>query len=366
MNSFNDYNLLPSLCEGLRANDLYRPTEIQDLVIPRLLNGESVVGVAETGSGKTIAYVLPILHHLKTLENDGNPIKEASRPRALVLTPTRELGEQVCKVFKTFTHTTRLRVRSALGGSSMVSARKNIAGTFEVLVVTPGRVLKLLEQGLLLDDVRIVVFDEADMMLDQSFMPAATRILSACPPDPQMVLCSATVSETVQKLIANSFSGLDVLKSGGSHRLVPTLTIQNKKVFDGERFPLMEAFLKKGIKGGTLIFANTREQCCKLAKLLTEKKVKCAVYCGEMDKLERKQNLKQFREGKIDFLISTDLASRGLDLDNIDCVINYHLPQELENYIHRVGRTARAGKKGLAINFVTERDAPLIEKLKKL
>jgi ATP-dependent RNA helicase RhlE len=366
MNSFDKFNLLPSLCEGLRANDLITPTEIQDLAIPGLLRGESLVGLAETGSGKTLAYVLPILHLLKTLENDGKPVKEVSRPRALVLVPTRELGEQVSKVFKTFTHATRLRVRSALGGTSMVQAKKNIAGAFEVLVVTPGRVLTLLEQGLVLKDVRIVVFDEADLMLDQSFLPAATRILKACPPDPQMVLCSATISATVEELISTSFAGVEVLKSDGSHRLVPTLTTQNKTVIHGKRFPLLEEFLLGGVKGGTLIFANTREQCNKLAEELTAKKVKCGMYCGEMDKLERKQNLKKFREGEIDFLISTDLASRGLDLENIECVINYHLPKDLDNYIHRVGRTARAGKKGLAINFVTERDKRLIEKLKKL
>lgn len=366
MNSFDDFNLLPSLCEGLRENGLITPTEIQDLAIPRLLRGESLVGVAETGSGKTLAYVLPVLHLLKTLENDGKPVEEVSRPRALVLVPTRELGEQVSKVFKTFTHATRLRVRSALGGTSMVVAKKNIAGAFEVLVVTPGRVLSLLDQGLVLKDVRIVVFDEADLMLDQSFLPAATRILKACPPDPQMVLCSATISALVQELISQSFSGVKVLKSVGSHRLVPTLTTQNITVIDGKRFPVLEKFLSGGVKGGTLIFANTRQQCNKLAEQLTANDVKCAMYCGEMDKAERRQNLKLFRDGQVDLLISTDLASRGLDLENVACVINYHLPQELENYIHRVGRTARAGKKGLAINFVTERDKRFIEKLKKL
>lgn len=366
MSSFDDFKLLPSLQETLREKGLIMPTEIQDLTLPELLDGHSVVGVAETGSGKTLAYVLPILHLLKTLENDGKSINVDKQPRAIVIVPTRELGEQVSKVFKTFTHTTRLRVRAALGGMTMEVAKKNIAGPFEVLVATPGRTLKLLERGLTLNDVRVIVFDEADQMLDQGFLPTATRIVDACPPTPQMVLFSATISPSVQKLMTKLFSDVQVIRSEGSHRVVPTLTTQNELVINGKRFPLLENLLSKGVKGGTLIFTNTREQCDKLAAQLEAKGFKGAIYRGEMGKVERRSNLKKFRDGQIDILISTDLASRGLDLEHVGRVINYHLPKEVDNYIHRVGRTARAGRPGLVINLVTERDKRLVGRLDSL
>ncbi|MDB6025449.1 MAG: helicase [Verrucomicrobiales bacterium] len=364
MRSFADFNLLPTLQATLVEKALTTPTEIQDRAIPVLLGGRSVVGVAETGSGKTLAYALPVLHLLKELENKGQPVSKESRPRAVVMVPTRELGEQVTRVFKPFTHTTRLRVRSVVGGTTLDVAKRNILGNFEVLVATPGRLIKLLDRRLLsLGDVRILVFDEADQMLDQGFLPDATKIAGLCPPERQLALFSATVSKSVQELITKLFAGAEVIRSVGSHRVVPTLSTQNLKVIDGKRFPLLQRLLATKVKGGTLIFTNTREQCDDLARELKKIHRECAIYRGEMDKVERRANLKNFREGKIDLLISTDLGSRGLDVEHVGRVINYHLPQQLDNYIHRVGRTARAGRAGLVINLVTERDAPLIAKL---
>ena len=275
-------------------------------------------------------------------------------------------GEQVSKVFKIFTHSTRLRVRSALGGTTMDMAKRNVAGCFEVLVATPNRTLQLIERGLSLNDVRLIVFDEADQMLDQGFLPTANRIVELCPPNPQMVLFSATISSVVQKLMNELFSDVQVYKSKGSHRVVPTLSTQNEIIIRGNRFPVISDLLKKDVKGGTLIFTNTRKQCDKLAAQLKENNFKCGIFRGDMDRLVRRANLKKFRNGEIDILISTDLASRGLDFDHVGRVINYHLPNDIENYIHRVGRTARAGRTGLVINFVTERDQELVDRLDSL
>ncbi len=367
MNLFTDFNLLPSLQDTLKGKNLIQPTEIQKRTIPALLEERSIIGVSETGSGKTLAFVLPILHLLKNLEIKGLRIQLESSPRACVIVPTRELGEQVTRVFKPFTHTTRLRVRSLLGGTTLEMGRKNIQGAFEVLVATPGRLVQLMNRSLIyLNDVRILVFDEADQMLDQGFLPDATQIAKACPPSRQMALFSATVSPAVQDLMNKLFSGAEIIRSKGSHHLVPTLTTQNLTVINGKRFPLLETLLTKTITGGTLIFANTRQQCDQLASELLKKGKGCAIYRGEMDKLERRANLKAFREGKVNLLISTDLASRGLDVDHVGRVINYHLPQQMENYIHRVGRTARAGREGLVINFVTERDQAWASGLKAI
>jgi ATP-dependent RNA helicase RhlE len=364
MSTFSQFDLLDSLQATLSEKGLVTPTEIQARTIPALLEGRSVVGVAETGSGKTLSYVLPILHMLKTLENEGSAIAVDAQPRACVVVPTRELGEQVSKVFKPFTHDTRLRVRTLLGGTAFDVGRKNVQGSFEVLVATPGRLLKLLFMELInLRDVRILVLDEADQMLDQGFLPDAEKIVAACPRACQRALFSATVPPKVESLINKLFSDAEVVRSEGSHRVVSSLKTVNETVVDGERFPLLERLLSKSVEGGTILFTNTRSQCDKLAKQLEESGRQCVIYRGEMDKLERRRNLKAFREGKIELLISTDLASRGLDIEHVGRVINYHLPQQMENYIHRVGRTARAGRPGLVINFVTERDAALVSKL---
>ncbi|HVE40289.1 MAG TPA: DEAD/DEAH box helicase [Planctomycetota bacterium] len=364
MSAFTDYPLLPTLQATLAEKGLVTPTEIQVRSIPLLLSGRSLIGLSPTGSGKTLAFVLPMLHQLKVLETEGHPVTEESRPRGVVIVPARELGEQVTRVFKPFTHTTRLRVRSVLGGTKFEVAKRNVGGCFEILVATPGRLLQLMDRELVgLGDVRTLVFDEADRMLDQGFLPDAGRIAEACPPGRQMAMFSATVSPAVQTLINKLFAGAELIRSEGSHQVVPTLTTINLNVPDGKRFPFLEDLLAKKVGGGTLIFTNTREQCDDLAQRIEGTGRRCLVYRGEMDKVERRANLKAFRDGEIDLLISTDLASRGLDVDLVVRVINYHLPTDLENYLHRVGRTARAGRKGLVINLVTERDAPLMSKV---
>jgi superfamily II DNA/RNA helicase len=364
MNSFADLNLLSTLQETLVEKNLTTPTEIQAQAVPALLAGRSVVGVAETGSGKTLTYALPILHRLKTLELGGNPIKVYGEPRAIVVVPTRELGEQVAKAFKPFTHTTRLRVRSLLGGTTMEVAKRSLQGAFEVLVATPGRLIKMMDAGLVtLGDVRTLVLDEADQMVDHGFLPDVRRIVKKCPADRQLALFSATLPPAVEKLVAELFTEAEVIRSQGSHRVVASLTTTNQKVVDGKRFPLLERLLGKKVQGGTILFTNTREQCDKLAEELEDAGWPCVVYRGEMDKAERRRNLQSFRDGEVALLISTDLASRGLDVEHVGRVINYHLPRQMENYLHRVGRTARAGRPGLVVNFITERDAPLVSKL---
>lgn len=334
------------------------------MAIPLLMSGQSVVGISETGSGKTLTYALPLLHMLKSLEEEGQPVKAEAAPRAVVMVPTRDLGEQVAKVFKTFTHDTRLRVRPALGGMSMEQTVRNISGSFEILLATPGRLIQLLEKELIdLSDVRVLVFDEADQMLDKGFLSDSNYVVDVCPQDIPLALFSATVSKNVEEMMNSLFAKAEVLRSKGSGKVVQSLTTKNETVIDGLRWPIFEKLIKKQIKGGTIVFANTREQCDKIAKEINDKGYKCVLYRGEMDKNERRTNLKKFRNGEVELLISTDLAARGLDLEHVGRVINYHLPQQLDNYLHRVGRTARAGREGLVINLVTERDLPLIAKI---
>lgn len=364
MNTFADFGLLPSLLKSLKTLKLHKPTEVQTNTIPMMMANQSVVGIAETGSGKTLAYALPILHALKNMEEKSAPVSLESTPRAIVMVPTRELGEQVAKVFKTLTHDTRLRVRTALGGMQMDQARRNTAGEFEILLATPGRLTQMMDLDFInLTDVRFLVFDEADQMMDQGFLSDTNKIFYACPKDTQLALFSATISPAVQELIHNLFEGAEIFKSAGSGKVVKTLVTQNRIVKDGLRWPLLEKILKEPVEGGTILFTNTREQCDKLAKELTDHGHSTVIYRGEMEKNERRTNLKKFTEGRVKLMVATDLAGRGLDISNVDRVINYHLPKQHENYIHRVGRTARAGRAGLVINLVTERDEALLAQI---
>lgn len=365
MNTFTDFGLIPSIQKTLKGMKLHKPTEIQSQVIPLMMGGQSVVGVSETGSGKTLAYVLPVLNKLKSLEDEGQPVTNEAAPRAVVMVPTRELGEQISKVFKMFTHDTRLRTRPALGGMTLEQARRNVSGPFEILLATPGRIVQLLNMNLLdLSDVRMLVFDEADQMMDQGFLKDTNFVVDACPPDVHLSLFSATVSNSVQKLMNELFMKAEVIRSSQSGKTVQSLVTQNLTVEDGKRWPLFEKVLKQKNEGGTIVFTNTREQCDKLAKELTDKGYPCVIYRGDMEMSDRRKNLKRFRDGEVEILVATDLAGRGLDIQSVGRVINYHLPKEMENYLHRAGRTARAGRKGLVINLVTERDHSLIQRLK--
>lgn len=364
MNNFTNFGLLPSLIKTLTEKRITKPTEIQNNTLPLLMSGQSVVGVSETGSGKTLAYALPMLHLLKSLEDGDQPVTAESSPRAIVMVPTRELGEQVSKVFKTLTHDTRLRVRPALGGMAMEQARRNTSGEFEILLATPGRLAQLMDMDKVdLKDVRMLVFDEADQMMDQGFLADSNKVYYSCPKDVQLALFSATVSPAVQDLINDLFSDAEVVRSSGSGKVVKSLTTKNLIVKDGDRWAHLDKLLSQKVDGGTILFTNTREQCDKLAKDLEAKGFEVAVYRGEMEKNDRRTNLKKFADGKIKFLVATDLAGRGLDIQNVDRVINFHLPRQMENYLHRAGRTARAGRKGTVINLVTERDELLINKL---
>jgi len=277
--------------------------------------------------------------------------------------PTRELGEQVAKAFKPFTHTTRLRVRALLGGTTMEVAKRSLQGAFEVLVATPGRLIKMMDADSSRSAMfRTLVLDEADQMLDHGFLPDVRRIVKECPAERQLAMFSATVPLL-------SRSSLRISLPGGSHPQpreppgCPDPQHHPANGRGGKRFPLLEQLLGKKVEGGTILFTNTREQCDKLADELVKAGWPCVIYRGDMDKTERRRNLKMFREGGSPPSDLYRSCLRGLDVEHVGRVINYHMPQQMENYLHRVGRTARAGRSGLVVNFVTERDVPLMRKL---
>jgi superfamily II DNA/RNA helicase len=325
------------------------------------------MGISETGSGKTLAYVLPLIHKLKSLELEGLAVSMPRHPRGLILVPGRELGEQVSKVLKTLTHETRVRVRTALGGSKKKVSRKSVSGVFEILVATPGRLDNLVTDGELnLSDVRTVVFDEADQMIDPGFLPVAKRILGFCPKKVQLVMFSATLPIDLETVAQELFPSPPVfIRTHGSQQVVDTLTTVNHSIINGRRSNTLIELLEKEPVVGTIAFVNTREQLDSVASWLEEESLSFTIYRGQMERLDRRANLKLFRNGDVSVLLTTDLGGRGLDIDRVERVINVYLPHDIDNYLHRVGRTARAGREGLVVNLVTQRDHPLMAKLKK-
>jgi superfamily II DNA/RNA helicase len=367
LSSFSAFALLPSLLGSLKEQGIVRPTDIQQASIAPLLRGQSLLGVAETGSGKTLAYVLPLLHQLKALEEAGDPVTQGGMPRGLVVVPGRELGEQVAKVLKSLTHSTRLRVRSAIGGSKKKVARQSVASNFEILVATPGRLTQLLSsRDLKLSDVRTLIFDEADQMIDPGFLPVARRILGACPREVQLVMFSATLPDALDAVVDSLFpEPPERVRTRGSQRVVPTLTTINRDVHDGNRLPHVMDLLREVPRVGTMLFVNTKAQVKTVAGWLDEVGITYVAYAGQMERQQRRINLAKFRDGEVSILIATDLGGRGLDIELVERVINVHLPQDVDNYLHRVGRTARAGRTGLVVNLVTRRDASLMNKLER-
>ncbi len=368
MTTFSEFKMQPGLAASLAEQGITEPTEIQARAIPPLLKGESLLGVSATGTGKTLAYVLPLLHRLKEVEIGSYMVSEPGRPRGLVLVPGRELGEQVGKVFKGLTHLTRLRVRLALGGTAKRVSRKSVSRPHEILVASPGRLAYLMDMGdLSLKDVRMVAIDEADQVLDPGFLPAARRILRKCRRGTQVMLFSATLPDHLEGLVEKLLDGAPTLiRAEGSGQLVPTVHIDNRMVVDGRRRELLAEILAEEPGMGTLLFANTRGQVDRMAEWLDDFGFDFVLYRGEMDRIERRRNLEAFRDGEVDLLLTTDLGGRGLDIERVDRVVNVHLPREVSNYIHRAGRTARAGRTGTVVNMVTERDAPLMEAVEGL
>ncbi|MEL6345262.1 MAG: DEAD/DEAH box helicase [Myxococcota bacterium] len=365
MSTFSTLPLLPSLLESLAEQGLIHPTPIQAQTLQPQLNGRSLLGISETGSGKTLAYALPLLHRLKTLELGGSSVSNTGSPRGLILVPGRELGEQVARVLKGLTHRTRLRVRVVLGGSRKKIARQNVAGKFEILVATPGRLVQLLDSGeLRLSDVRVFVLDEADQMVDPGFLPVAERILSECPKKVQRVMFSATLPRSLDRAMSALFHDPPVrVQTKGSLNVVPTLQTINRHISARDRKAAIVKELHREPTLGTILFVNTRDQLDRVAGWLDDAGIRYTVYRGQLDRQERRLNLASFRDGEVNVLIATDLGGRGLDIERVERVINAHLPQDMDNYLHRVGRTARAGRDGVVINLVTQRDHPLLKKL---
>jgi ATP-dependent RNA helicase RhlE len=357
--SFNDLGLTPELARAVAEKGYTTPTPIQRAAIPCVLAGRDVLGGAQTGTGKTAAFVLPILQKLVT--------QSGRLPRALVLTPTRELAAQVGESARAYGRYLNLRTRVIFGGVSETPQIEALRNGCDLLVATPGRLLDLAERSLLdLGQVRCCVLDEADRMLDMGFIPAIRRILKLLPRERQMLMFSATYSADIRALAARSLREPLAVEVAPRNAAAERIEQHVYRVPQEHKRDLLVHLIDSGDWRQVLVFTRTKHGANRLTQALVALGVRAAAIHGNKSQAARVRALNDFKENRITVLVATEVAARGLDIRELPHVVNFELPNVPEDYVHRIGRTARAGGSGSAISLVAPQEAPLLKDIEEL
>ncbi len=363
---FQDFGLSPDILRALTDQGYVHPTPIQAEAIPVVMQGRDVMGAAQTGTGKTAGFSLPIIQNL--LVHANTSMSPARHPvRALILTPTRELADQVAENVKAYSRHTPLRSTVVFGGVDMKPQTLALRNGVEIVIATPGRLLDHIEQKTMnLSQTAIFVMDEADRMLDMGFLPDLQRIINLLPKQRQNLMFSATFSADIKKL-ANSFLNNPVtIEVARSNATADNVTqIIYKVTEDAKRAAVAHIIRTRGLKQ-VIVFSNTKIGASRLSRELESAGINATAIHGDKTQTERMQALEAFKRGEIEVLVATDVAARGLDIAELPCVINFDLPYNAEDYVHRIGRTGRAGASGDAISLCTDKDARLLVDIEKL
>ena len=366
MSSFSSLNLAPNLARAVAEMGYESMTPIQAQAIPVVLTGKDVMGAAQTGTGKTAAFSLPLLQRL--LKHENASTSPARHPvRALVLLPTRELADQVAQQVAMYAKYTQLRSTVVFGGMDMKPQTAELKRGVEVLVATPGRLLDHIEaKNVVLNQVEYVVLDEADRMLDIGFLPDLQRILSYLPKQRTTLLFSATFSPEIKRLASSYLQDPITIEVARPNETATTITQHFYSLGeDDKRRALRQAVRQQGISQA-FVFCNSKLGCARLARALERDGLRTSALYGDKSQDERLKSLEAFKRGEVDLLVCTDVAARGLDIKDVPAVFNYDVPFNAEDYVHRIGRTGRAGATGVAISFVTGSDQRLVADIEKL
>jgi len=363
---FADFGLAPEIQRALADQGYVHPTPIQAQAIPVVLQGRDVMGAAQTGTGKTAGFSLPIIQLL--LAHASTSMSPARHPvRALILTPTRELAVQVADNVKAYAQHTPLRSTVVFGGMDMKGQTVVLKGGVEIVIATPGRLLDHIEQkNVSLGQVQMLVMDEADRMLDMGFLPDLQRIINLLPKKRQNLMFSATFSPEIKKL-ANSFLDQPVLiEVARSNATAEKVTQVVYKVDEEQKRDVVEFLIRQRELKQVIVFSNTKIGASRLSRHLEQCGIKASAIHGDKTQQERMAALDAFKKGEIEVLVATDVAARGLDISDLPCVINFDLPYNAEDYVHRIGRTGRAGASGDAISVYSDKDERLLADIEKL
>jgi ATP-dependent RNA helicase RhlE len=364
--SFSNLSLAPQLARAVAEMGYETMTPIQEQAIPVVLEGKDVMGAAQTGTGKTAAFALPLLQRMMKHENAST--SPARHPvRALVLLPTRELAVQVAEQVELYAKYTSLRSAVVFGGMDMKPQTLALKAGVEVLVATPGRLLDHIEaKNAVLNQVEYVVLDEADRMLDIGFLPDLQRILSYLPKQRITLLFSATFSPEIKRLASSYLQDPVTIEVARSNATASTVEQHFYSVgADDKRRALHQVLKTRGMKQA-FVFVNSKLGCARLARSLEKEGLKTTALHGDKSQDERLKALEAFKSGEVDLLVCTDVAARGLDIKDVPAVFNFDVPFNAEDYVHRIGRTGRAGASGLAVSFVASSDQRLVTDIEKL
>jgi ATP-dependent RNA helicase RhlE len=364
--SFSDLALAPELLHAVRDAGYTHPTPIQEQAIPLALAGRDLIGLAQTGTGKTAGFTLPIIHNLITtplVDTAGNPVH---RVRVLILTPTRELAAQVEESFRKYGKYTELRVVPVFGGVGLEPQSKALRRGVDVVVATPGRLLDHMERkNVSFEDLEVLVLDEADRMLDMGFAPQLNRIVAEIPPYRQTLLFSATMPPEVEALARKYLRKPLVVQVGRRSEAANTVTHAVYPVPRERKSTLLAALLKHSDMDSVLIFTRTKHGADRVVRHLEDEGVAATAMHADKSQGERTRALEDFKSGKVRVLVATDIAQRGLDVSGITHVINYDVPQQPEDYVHRIGRTGRAAATGDAYTFMSPDEISMVRTIER-
>ena len=342
---FEQFKILPPVRENLKKMGIKAPMPVQQQAIPSLLKGRDVLARAQTGTGKTLAFLIPLAQKI-------DPAK--GYVQALVITPTRELAQQVNEVMKQVLEGLDIKTLAVIGGRDFETQKTKLAGKAQVLIGTPGRLLDHIRKGNTdLGGVQFRVLDEVDEMLAQGFMDDALQLISMTNPDHQTMLCSATVSEEINKLGRSLTTNCHIIDIDPEEAVVKTIRQICVKTTEENRPKTLMHLINRLNPYLMIIFCISKERAKEVEELLGGKDFNTALLTGDMTPTKRKTVMKQFRDAKIQILVASDIAARGLDVEGVTHVINYDVPHDANWYVHRVGRTGRAGKDGVAITLYT-------------
>jgi ATP-dependent RNA helicase RhlE len=364
--TFADLNLRAELLQAVQEAGYTSPTPIQRQAIPLALEGRDLIGLAQTGTGKTAGFTLPIIERLLE-EGYGQSQSSAHRVRVLVLTPTRELCVQVEESFRKYGKHTTLRVAPIYGGVGVEPQSKQLRKGVDVIVATPGRLLDHMErQNVVFDDLEVLVLDEADRMLDMGFAPQLNRIVAEVPRFRQTLLFSATMPPEVEALARKYLRKPIVVQVGRRSSAASTVTHAVYPVPRDKKTDLLAQLLQEKGMDSVLIFSRTKHGADKVVRHLSSKGISSTAMHADKSQGERTRALEDFKNGKVRVLVATDIAQRGLDVSGISHVINYDVPQQAEDYVHRIGRTGRAAATGDAFTFMAPDEIAMVRAIERV
>ena len=363
ISNFSELGLAEPIQRALKARNHVTPTPIQARAIPELLNGRDMLGIAQTGTGKTAAFALPILHKLSRKHENKGP----RNPRALILAPTRELAAQIGEEFRAYGKHLHLRQTVIFGGVGQRPQVNALSRGVDIVIATPGRLLDLLNQRKLrLDAVEFFVLDEADRMLDMGFIRDIRKIIAPLPKTRQSLLFSATMPGDIARLAGEILT--DPIRVEVTPQATPVERIEQSvhHAPAADKVALLTNILDDRALSRVLVFTRTKHRANRVADQLGKRGISADAIHGNKSQSARQHALKRFRDGGVRVLVATDIAARGIDVDAVSHVINYELPNEPENYIHRIGRTARAGARGIAVSFCDPAERAYLRDIERL